>query len=441
MTVKRAFATPTLSMRSRSETRTIADTACFVGLLAVLMFGPLWFGAVTPTPVFILRAAAAVLVVLWAAAQVRRGELQLRLSPTLAPALAFAVVVAIQLLGGVTAYAQTTKEHGLDMVTAVLLMFIATQLVRDDRRALHFGWAMLAFAGLLALFAEVQYISGTSNVYWRIASRYPTWIFGPYFNHNHFAGLMEMMMPIALVWSTARWVEFEKRLLAAVALILIVSSVFLSASRAGILTVVAQLLTFGVVYSRHRSWRHIFATSALTLVLIAGLGAYLGNRYTWTRVGTLFSPTGRELDLKGRLGVVGESWPAIKAKPLLGWGLGTFPIVFPQYQRAQTDIFLNEAHNDYLQILFETGVLGLAAALWFLVLLFQGGSRVVRLWNSTPLDGLRWAAWLGCAGIAFHSLVDFNLHIPANAAVFAVLAGIVAASDRSALQHDVRGPA
>ncbi len=429
MIVKETFAIPQRGpLRFGSNAGTWPEAACFVVLVALLILGPLWFGAVTPTPVFILRSGAAVLAVVWAVTQAERGELRARLSSMLVPALAFAAIVAIQLVAGLTVYAQTTKEHGLDLVTAILLMFVAMQVVREQERALQFGWVMVAFAGLLALFSEVQYISGTTNVYWSFSSRYPTWIFGPYFDHNHFAGLMEMLLPIALVWSTARWVSFDKKLLAAVAVLLVVTSVLLSGSRAGLLIVLAQLVAFGLLYSRHRSWHHMFAASLAALVVIAGVGAYLGSHSTWVRAGTLLAPTGQDMDLKGRMRVVPESWPAIKMKPVLGWGLGTFPIVFPQFQSAQTDVFMNEAHDEYVQIAVEAGMAGLAVAIWFLVLLFRDGARVTPLWNSTPLAGLGTAAWLGCAGIVLHSFVDFNLHIPANAAMFAVLTGIVGTS-------------
>jgi O-antigen ligase len=113
-------------------------------------------------------------------------------------------------------------------------------------------------------------------------------------------------------------------------------------------------------------------------------------------------------------------------RPVLGWGLGTFPTAYPSYRTFYTNYFINEAHNDYAQLLVETGLLGFALMLWFLVRLF-GCTRVSsRRWEFKWDGALSLAALLGCTGILFHSFVDFNVQIPANAAFFYVLTALAA---------------
>ncbi len=58
-------------------------------------------------------------------------------------------------------------------------------------------------------------------------------------------------------------------------------------------------------------------------------------------------------------------------RPVWGWGLGTFPTVYPGYRSFYTNLFINEAHNDYAQLLVETGLLGFGLTLWFLVSLYR----------------------------------------------------------------------
>jgi O-antigen ligase len=58
-------------------------------------------------------------------------------------------------------------------------------------------------------------------------------------------------------------------------------------------------------------------------------------------------------------------------KPFLGWGLGAFPIVYPEFRSFYTTLFVNQAHNDYLQLLVETGLAGFSIMVWFLVVLFR----------------------------------------------------------------------
>jgi O-antigen ligase len=117
-------------------------------------------------------------------------------------------------------------------------------------------------------------------------------------------------------------------------------------------------------------------------------------------------------------------------RPVWGWGLGTFPIVYPGYRSFYTNLFVNEAHNDYAQLLVETGLLGFALMVWFLICLYRRGLPTSRRWEFKWDAALSLAALLGCTGILVHSFVDFNLQIPANAAFFYVLCAL-AASDLS----------
>jgi len=127
-----------------------------------------------------------------------------------------------------------------------------------------------------------------------------------------------------------------------------------------------------------------------------------------------------------RLEITKDCFRMFAHRPVLGWGLGAFPTVYPSYRTFYTNYFINEAHNDYAQLLVETGLLGFALMLWFLVRLY-GCTRVSsRRWEFKWDGALSLAALLGCTGILFHSFVDFNLQIPANAAFFYVLAALAA---------------
>ena len=87
---------------------------------------------------------------------------------------------------------------------------------------------------------------------------------------------------------------------------------------------------------------------------------------------------------------------------------------------------MNQAPNDYLQLLVETGLAGFSIAVWFLLLVFRQPSGKLKNWTETASGAMTVAALLGCIGILVHSFLDFNLQIPANAALFYVLCAIAA---------------
>jgi len=110
--------------------------------------------------------------------------------------------------------------------------------------------------------------------------------------------------------------------------------------------------------------------------------------------------------------------------PWLGTGLGSFGTVYPRYRSFASDLDWDHAHNDYAEALSETGIAGglaIAASLGlFLFLAF----RHLRERLDHGAGWIALGAALGCCGLLVHSLVDFNLHIPANAAWFSLCAGI-----------------
>jgi len=120
----------------------------------------------------------------------------------------------------------------------------------------------------------------------------------------------------------------------------------------------------------------------------------------------------------------------LAARPVLGWGLGTFPTVYPQFRSFYTDSFVNAAHNDYLQFLTETGLVGIAIAIWLLVATIRPAVNKTRNWPSDVNGTVALAALLGICGILVHSFVDFNLQIPANAMLFYVLCTVAAMDPR-----------
>jgi len=177
---------------------------------------------------------------------------------------------------------------------------------------------------------------------------------------------------------------------------------------------------------RNQKNRKLTLALATFLAIGVGLVLWLGGAELAKRLATIHAETRTELSGGTRLDIDRDALRMLAAKPVSGWGLGTFPDVYPQFRSFHTNFFINEAHNDYLQLLVETGGLGFAAMLWFLWSLYRNAARKLKNWPEDTNGAVALAALLGVTGILIHSLVDFNLQIPANAALFYVLCVIAA---------------
>ena len=135
-----------------------------------------------------------------------------------------------------------------------------------------------------------------------------------------------------------------------------------------------------------------------------------------------------------------------RANPILGVGLGAYETAYPIYSRDDgaatlgTSYAVDKAHNDYFQVLADTGVIGGALTLWFIISLFQAIFRA-----SKSSDPLFQAIALGCGagifGLLTHSLFDFNLQLPSNALLFLLLAAVVSHTGAVAKASDAKGAA
>src|ERR1019366_7250516 len=191
----------------------------------------------------------------------------------------------------------------------------------------------------------------------------------------------------------------------------------------------AQVIVLAVLLLRSRqgNWKKPLMLGAFMLLMIASL-VWLGGSELTRRLASIHSEAQTEINGGTRLAIDRDCLHMLVKRPFLGWGLGTFPIVYPQFRSFYTTFFVNQAHNDYLQLLVETGLAGFSIAIWFLVLVFRQAAGKLKNWNQTSTGALTVAALLGCVGILVHSFLDFNLQIPANAALFYVLCALAASA-------------
>lgn len=128
-----------------------------------------------------------------------------------------------------------------------------------------------------------------------------------------------------------------------------------------------------------------------------------------------------------RIQIWDATWELIKDHPFAGVGFGGYWTAITKYHRATGEVTPQEAHNDYLELAASGGIIGVALAVWFVVVFVRRVRQTLR-----ASDPFRRAACLGALiglfGVAVHSLVDFGLHITINALMFTALIAVAASN-------------
>jgi len=396
----------------------ILSSVLVLGLFVLLAFGVLAFGAVDEWSTFTFEAGAGALFLVWAGKQFVSRQLKLSKNPLYPPALLFFVLILAQIGLPISAYGYVTKYEVLQYVSYGIVLLIAAECVRDQDARKKFGFALIVFGALYAFFALAQELTPNGKIFWFYTPRFHGAIYGSYVNHDHYAGLMEMLVPIPLVVSMGHLFRGGKRALVAFCFVLMAGTIFLSGSRGGMIAFALEIMLFGALtLMQRRNPRVALGLVALCVLALAFL-IFLGKGQVLGRLGDLAPGI--------RWNITKDCLRMFSHRPVLGWGLGTFPTVYPSYRTFYTNLFVNEAHNDYAQLLVETGLLGFGLMVWFLISLYRHGLPTSRRWEFKWDGALSLAALLGCTGILLHSIVDFNMQIPANAALFYVLCALAA---------------
>jgi O-antigen ligase len=266
--------------------------------------------------------------------------------------------------------------------------------------------------------------------------------FGPFVNPDHFAAYLNLILPLALAgtWcqtllSRSRWRPPESlRVMCFAAATVLTAAIALSLSRGGwMAALLAGSAVIWLALHLHmrtqgagpRNWARI--TGVASVAVLVGLLA-LSALYTAptapAAVSARLTETLEEPDFNSRLTFWKDSLPLIRDFPLLGIGLGGFQDIFPRYQSPPWNpTSVREAHNDYLELAADAGIVGVAILAWFFV---AAGLRIYRGFRTLPSEVLPVVGALlaGLAAAAFQEFFDFGLQIPGNAVLFTLLLAI-----------------
>jgi len=237
-----------------------------------------------------------------------------------------------------------------------------------------------------------------------------------YYNHNHFAGFLELSLPFAICGalfykSKKKYKIFQYGFLS----ILLFVCLVLTLSRGGIISFVCAFLLVTLIF-----------TKDLKIFLPATIFAIIIIYFTLTLkpiLEKIFSFEQMTLSGSSRMLLWKSTFYSLMEKPLMGWGPGNFTIAYQKY-RDGIDGIVNYAHNDYLQAVVELGI-PVAFALFAIILWwFVKGVTKIKTRHNMFFNYTGISAAMGAVSLGFHELVDFNLRIPSNAVLFALVFSI-----------------
>ncbi len=447
------------------------DTVIFALLGGMVFFAPLALGAVQAWSEAIIIAAAVTMLLVLGIKLLVRADVPFIIAYAYFPLVLFIAWCLLQLLpmpngllgilspatvsvraelladlggsesGAISLYSETTIRT-LRMVVVWGIVFVVTVNVFRSLAAFRRVLTIVAIAGVtVSTIAIAQQVMDAKSIYGVI----PAWTGmargGPFMVPSHFcqfanlsigagAALVLMSFHEHLHRTDYSRAELRAKLTSAgfapawigvLAIVLGLVAITGSGSRMGLLSaVVAGAVTLALTMIRRPAWSPGWLTVIMLLVVLGG-GVWGGYDLTFSRFEELFE---RGDGIVSRLEILRSMAPAFDSFGWAGTGLGTFQFVFPQFDQSVTPFVASHAENEYAQLLFETGRIGVAIVSVFVMLLALRWAQLVFGAGNVAVWGMIGLTY-GFVAILVHSASDFGQHLPANFIVTAIASGLV----------------
>lgn len=416
--------------RSSSITSRITEFPAFLILLAILITGPLWVGGVSKSGFAWLSGLSGALLLLHGIIlALRPSQRQLWLPP----------VFAAFIFCGYTywGYARAEIEYvarldWLMVMTATSIFLCVIQQFHRQSWIYAIIFTIILMGTGISIMAIIQYVTDSKMVWhYELPKQYWGRGSGSYICPNHLAGFLEMIIPISLSLALLSRLNMSLKIALIYASLVMLAGVVVSFSRGAWVSLAITLAIFAFFLVRRPHLR--IATAAVAILLCSGLWFF---SKTSDDIGERIDQT--TLD-SGEIEDIRFKWiwkPAVKIwqeNLVFGIGPNHFDSYFPKYRYEDFQYKADRVHNDYLNTLVDQGIIGLLLVALPLILF---GFKFSTIWKGNRRDQSGFGqknsnkepVFLGCCLGVFtmliHSLVDFNLHIPANAILFTVIFAI-----------------
>jgi O-antigen ligase len=292
-------------------------------------------------------------------------------------------------------------EKTLYWFTAAIIAMLATQVFRIARLAQQFRMALALLGGGIALLDLLQQASHTGKYFWLFPSGFPD-VYATFAYYNNFSQFIELTLPISLwLGLSHREPQYNWLLLSA----LQIGAVVACGSRAGAAIVIAELFALLLLAFLRR--RGVLSLKVIGLTLLLSLGFIYVAGFQ-----TVVQKLERPDQLATRREINEASLAMIKARPLTGWGLGSYVPVYKMFALYDDGTWVNQAHNDYLEWAAEGGIP------------FACIMVVLILWSVRPAVRSVWG--IGLLAFCLHALVDYPFARMGTCGWYFALAGMLA---------------
>jgi hypothetical protein len=306
--------------------------------------------------------------------------------------LSFIVVWGcLQLIAGWTVQRFATERSTLEWMTWAAVYYIGVSIPQDERAARRLQTVIVWFGFAVSLEAILQAYLSPGNAYGLFPTGYHDFVMGPIVYHTHFAVFIETILPIALCLT---FNEGSRPYLYLGISAVLLAALVVSASRGGLIIAFVEVLVVLVLFYRkkpkagRRLSLRLLVLLSMTAVLTLIVGFATASERFYAEALTL-----------GRIQFAVSTMHMIAVHPFTGWGLGTWPAVYPAFATFDPGVLVNQAHTDWLQWTAEGGL-----PVGFAVL-------SLAVWSFKPAIRSVWG--IGVLAVLIHASFDYPFSRPA----------------------------
>jgi O-antigen ligase len=384
-------------------------------------------------PIYFIAAGLVILLFCWFSSLVRSGRITFGATSIDIPILLLLLYVAVRALLSMSPY--LVKTEFLRLLILAGFFYGAVNIIDTKEKTKTVIYILLGATLLISIYGLINtMVLKNETVLWlKRFKGYENRVSATYICPNHFAGLLEMVLPFTLSYIVmSKMKTMGKTVIGIAGLVMLVAMVF-TLSRGGWVSSVAGMVTV-VLVSIRKAKVPLAAVLAPAIVATILLVFIAGNEPTlYDRVTATWSE--EEESVSSRKDVWQDTLKMVYGTKLMGSDPGTYEYAITRFQRAGFFTQINYAHNDYLQMLAEYGIIGLGIVVAIILIVARTCGRMLNLVKEHD-DFAYVAGYLGAfVAVGVHSFVDFNMRIPGNAMLMLSLTGMLFALRRYSIEH------